>query len=139
MRTPPRERGQVLIILGAWWLLFGGGAASALVVYEQSASDVKKAVKREIKERDRRDVILADIDNWEYVQKHDDEKVSDAREELLKTLRRKDARRSDAEPAMAQLDDTFLIMDRDFLNLRFRLKQQLTSAEWADIMARVKR
>lgn len=139
MRTPPRERGQVLIILGAWWLLFGGGAASALVVYEQSASEVKKAVKREIKERDRREVILADIDNWEYVQKHHDEKVSDTREVLLKTLRRKDAQRSDVEPAMAQLDDTFLIMDRDFLNLRFRLRQQLTSAEWADIMARAKR
>ena len=25
MRVPPKERGQVLIILAASWLLFGGG------------------------------------------------------------------------------------------------------------------
>jgi hypothetical protein len=138
MKTPGRERGQVLILLGTWWLLFGGGAASALVVYDQSASDMKKAVKRVIKDTDRRDVLLADIDHWEYVQQNYDKKVSDAREELLKKLRRKDAQRSDAEPVMAQLDDTFLIMDRDFLNLRFRVKQQVTSAEWAEILARAK-
>ncbi len=137
--VPPRERGQVLILLATGWLLFGGGAASTLVVYDRPASEIKKAVKRVITDEDRRNVILADIGNWEYVQEKDDEKVSAGRKELLKTLRRKDAQRSELEPVMAKLDQTFILMDRDFLNLRFRVKKQVTGAEWAEIVARSNR
>ena len=61
---------------------------------------------------------------------------SSDRKELFKTLRRKDAERSDAEPIMAKLDETFLKMDRNFLDLRFRVKEQVSSAEWAEIVAR---
>jgi hypothetical protein len=139
MIVAPRERGQVLILLATWWLVFGGGAASALLVYDRPASEIKKAVKRVITDDDRRNVILADIGNWEYVQEKDDEKVSAGRKELLKTLRRQDAQRSELEPLMAQLDETFIVMDRDFLNLRFRVKKQVTSAEWVKIVARPNR
>jgi hypothetical protein len=44
--------------------------------------------------------------------------------------------RSDAEPLVAKLDERLLSMDRDFLDLRFSLKRQVTSAEWAEIVAR---
>ena len=138
MTVPPRERGQVLILLAAW-LFFGGGASSALVVYDRPASEVKKAIKHVITDDGRRDVILSNISVWEAGQKQKDERVSTEREELFKTLRRKDAQRSEAEPLLAKLDETFSEMDQSFLNLRFRVKDQVTSAEWAEIVARPNR
>lgn len=131
MSASPRERGQVLIILAASWLLFGGGATSALVVYDREVSEIKKTVKRVIPKGDRREAILTRVSQWESGQERQDETVSEDREELLKLLRRKDTRRSELEPIMAQLDKTLLVMDWDFLNLRFRVKEQVSSAEWA--------
>ena len=133
--TFPRERGQVLILLAAW-LFFGGGAASALVVYDRPVSEVEKAIKRVIANVERRDVILSDLGQWESGQKKQDKEVSAGRDELLKILRRQEAQRSDADPIIAKLDETFLEMDRDFLDLRFRVKDQATRAEWAEIVAR---
>jgi hypothetical protein len=138
MRFPGGDRGQILILLGAW-LFFGGGAASALVVYDRPVSELKKVIKRAITDPARREVILSNISVWEAGQKQKDKKVSDAREELFNTLRRKDATRSEAEPLMAKLDETLLEMDQSFLNLRFRVKAQVTSAEWAEMVARVNR
>ena len=138
MMSLPRERGQVLILLAAW-LFFGGGAASALVVYDRPVSEVEKAIKRVIANVERRDVILSDLSQWESGQKKQDKEVSAGRDELLKTLWRQDAQRSEADPIIAKLDETFLEMDRDFLDLRFRVKDQATRAEWAEIVARDKR
>jgi hypothetical protein len=130
-----RQRGQILILLGAW-LFFGGGASSALVVYDRSPSDMKKAIKRAIKDEDRKDVILSYLSHWESTQKKLDKQVSAGRKELFKTMRRQDAQRSEMEPIVAMLDDTFSAMDRDFLDWRFRVKDISTSAEWAEIVAR---
>ena len=130
-----RERGQVLILLGLW-LFFGGSAASAVLVYDRPAKDVKKAVKRTITEGDRRDSILAKIDLWKSVQDIEDKGVSESREELLDIMRHKDAQRSQLEPILAKLDLTLAEMDRNFLRLRFQVKDQVTSAEWAKIVAR---
>ena len=138
MMVPPRERGQILILL-AGWLFFGGGASSALVVYDRPAKEMKKVIKRVITDADRRDVILSDLSRWKSGQKKQDKEASSDRKELLKTLRRKDAERSEAEPIMAKLDETFLKMDRNFLDLRFRVKEQVSSAEWAEIVARPNR
>jgi hypothetical protein len=135
MKVPRTERGQVLILL-ATWLFFGGGASSALVVYDRPPSQVKKAVKIVITDVGRRDVILSDISAWEGAQKKRDKEVRAAREELFKTLRRKDAQRSEAEPTTAKLDETLAAMDRSFLDLRFRVKEQVTRTEWAGIVAR---
>jgi hypothetical protein len=135
MMASRKARGQILILL-AGWLFFGGGGSSALVVYDRPASEMKKAVKRAITDVDRRDMILSDLSQWKSVQKKQDKAAGADRKELLKTLRRKDAQRSDAEPIMAKLDKTFLEMDRNFLDLRFRVKEQVTSAEWAEIVAR---
>jgi hypothetical protein len=138
MMVPPRERGQILILL-AGWLFFGGGASSALVVYDRPAKEMKKVIKRVITDADRRDVILSDLSRWKSGQKKLDKEASSDRKELLKTLRRKDAERSEVEPIMAKLDETFLKMDRNFLDLRFRVKEQVSSAEWAEIVARPNR
>ena len=128
-----RERGQTLILL-ATWLFFGGGAASALLVYDHPVSKMKKGVEQVIKDG-RRDVILSEIDQWESVQETRGEIVSENREALFKSFRRKSAPRSVLEPTLARLDQTFLAMDRDFLDLRFRVKGQVTKAEWAEIVA----
>jgi len=138
MMVPPRQRGQILILL-AGWLFFGGGASSALVVYDRPAKEMNKVIKRVITDADRRDVILSDLSRWKSGQKKLDKEASSDRKELLKTLRRKDAERSEAEPIMAKLDETFLKMDRNFLDLRFRVKEQVSSAEWAEIVARPNR
>jgi hypothetical protein len=135
MRALPRERGQILILL-ATWLFFGGGASSALVVYERPASEMKKAIKRVIADEVRKDAILSNLSDWKSRQKKQDKEVSADREELLETLRHKATQRSDLAPTMAKLDATLDEMDRNFLDLRFRVKEQVTRAEWAEIVAR---
>ena len=134
MTIPSRERGQVLILLGMW-LFFGGGASTAVVVYDRPPSEVKKAVKRVVPDEARRDAILSDIERWESTQKKHNEDVSAARKRLFENLRRKEAQRSDVEPTMTRLDAIFLEMDRNFLDLRFRVKEQVTSAEWAGLVS----
>lgn len=134
MMVPFRERGQLLILLAAW-LFFGGGAASALIVYDRPASELKKAVKRVITDPVRKEAILSNISVWEAGQKRNDAKVSDYREELFKKLRRKDTQRADVERIMPNLDTTLLEMDQSFLNFRFRVKGQVTSAEWTELVA----
>jgi hypothetical protein len=68
-------------------------------------------MKRVVADGDRRDVILTDMSQWESRQKKREKEVRAARKELFKTLQRKDATRSEAEPIMAKLDKTFLEMD----------------------------
>ena len=138
MTAPGNQRGQVLILL-AMWLFFGGGASSALVVYDRPVSEMKKAIEHVLPDGDRKDAIESAISQWEYVQEKHHQDVSRKREQLLKVMRRKDASRSELEPILAELDERFLIMDWDFLNLRFRVKGQVTSAEWALIAAPPKR
>jgi len=128
-----RERGQTLILL-ATWLFFGGGAASALLVYSHPVSEMAKGIKR-VTTGERRDAILSQIDQWESVEETREEIVSENREALFKTFRRKDGARAEMEPTLARLDRTFLQMDRDFLDLRFRVKEQVTRAEWSGIVA----
>jgi hypothetical protein len=117
------------------WLFFGGGASTAVVVYDRPPSEVKKAVKRVVPEEARRDAILSDIEHWESTEKKHNEDVRAARERLLATLRRKDAQRSDVEPTMTRLDAIFVEMDRNFLDLRFRVKEQVTPAEWVGLVS----
>jgi hypothetical protein len=134
MTVPSRERGQLLVLLAAW-LFFGGSASSALVVYDRSPSEIKKAVKRVIKDEGRRGVILSEIGQWESDQERQDKQVGEYRKELLKSLQRKDAQRSEVESTTARMDVRFVEMDRNFLDLRFRVKEQVTRAEWAELVS----
>ena len=138
MRARGTERGQVLILL-ATWLYFGGGATSALVIYDRPASETTKAVKRVVADEGRRAGILSELDQWESEQAKRDKAVGKDREALLETLRRKDATLAEVEPALTALDGQLLAMDRAFLDLRFRMKNQVTRAEWAQIVDRTGR
>ena len=129
-----RQRGQILILLGGW-LLFGGGASSVLVVYDRPSSEMKKAIKRVITDPGRKDTILSQLKYWKSVQKDMDKSAGRDRKDLLDVVGRKNSQPSDVEPITAKLDETFLKMDRNFLDLRFRVKDQVTSAEWAEIVA----
>ena len=128
------ERGQILILL-AMWLFFGGGAASALVVYEHSVAHMKQGVKEVIVDPSRKEALLSYIKQWEYVYGGQSEKVGESRQELLAALRHKDTQRAQVEPIMAKLDQSFLVMDWDFLNLRFRVKNEVSGVEWVQIVA----
>ncbi len=134
MSAPSRQRGQVLILLGAW-LFFGGGASSALVAYEHPASELKTGVERVIVDVERRKAILSEVDYWEESQENKSKEVNESREDLMKIMRNQDAKRSDLEPFMATLDKSFVVMDWNLLHLRSRVKEQVTSAEWAEIVA----
>lgn len=134
MNVPRRERGQALILLAAW-LFFGGGGSSALVAYDRPAKEVKKAVDHVITGETRRDAMVKDIDNWESGQDKLEDAVNKNREQLLQIMRRKDAQRSQTEPLIARMDETFREMDRNFLDIRFRLKEQVTKTEWKEIVA----
>jgi hypothetical protein len=133
--TNPKERGQVLIMVAAY-LFFGGSASSALVVYDRSPSEIKKAVKRTVTDSARRDAILTYIDQWEALRKQQDKSISSARATLFKSLKRQDASHAEVDEMTAKLDTTSLEMDQSFLNLRFRIKDQTTSAEWAALVTR---
>jgi hypothetical protein len=130
-----RQRGQILILLGGW-LLFGGSASSVLVVYDRPSSEMKKAIKRVITDSGRKDTILSELKYWKSVQKDMDKSASRDRKNLLDVVGRKSSQLSDVEPITSKLDETFLKMDRNFLDLRFRVKNEVTSAEWAEIVAR---
>ena len=134
MRPPSRQRGQVLILLGMW-LFFGGGASSALVAYEHPASELKAGVERAIVDVERRKAILSEVDYWEESQEKKSKDVNGNRDDLLKIMRNQNAQRSDLEPFMATLDKSFVVMDWNLLHLRSRVKAQVTSAEWAEIVA----
>ena len=135
MTVSADERGQILILL-AMWLFFGGSGASALIIYDHSVSHMKQGVKEVIADAGRKQAILSDINQWEHVYEGQNEKVSEARKELLEAMRHKDTQRSQLEPIMAKLDQSFLVMNWDFLNLRFRVKEKVTAVEWAQIVPR---
>jgi len=113
-----------------------GDEGEQLIVYDRSPSEIKKAVKRTVTDSTRRDVILTYIDRWEALRKQQDKEISKARATLFKSLRRKDATRTEVYQITAKLDTTSLEMDQSFLNLRFRVKDQTTGAEWAALVRR---
>lgn len=134
MKPVRTQRGQVLILIAAW-VFFTGGAVSALVVYGDSGADTKKAIKRVITDRSRERELLSYIDYWENGQEGRDKKVIKDRDEVFEALSRKDGSRADVEPILKGMDTTFAEMDRDFIELRFRLKEHVSKEEWAEIIS----
>jgi ParB-like chromosome segregation protein Spo0J len=135
LRRISSQGGQVLIILlGA--LFLGGGAASVLVfVQGQSPKAIKEAVKKAVSDDKRRDSALTIIEDWEKGKQEQEEEFRRERAQLMKIMKRHDAKREEADLVAAKLDASILAMDRSFLDMRFDVKDQLTKAEWEAAMS----
>ncbi len=135
MSGPHKQGGQILILLAGWYFFFGG-SASALLVFDRSVKETKQVIERVIPDGDRKEAILSIIKQWQSSQKKLDKRVGADREDLIDLLRRKDATRAEADVVMTKLDQTFAQVDKNFLDLRFAVKQQVSAKEWVPLVAR---
>ena len=137
MTTILRQRGQVLILL-AGFFFFGGASSTALLfLHGHSPDDLKKAVKSVVTDQSRSKAALADIDQWEKALAAQLKSLGKSREDFVKLARRHDATRLQADGISATVDESIREMDSGMLDARFRLKEQLTGAEWDAMMARL--
>lgn len=130
MRRISGQSGQILIILlGS--LFLGGGAASVLVfVQGQSPKEMREAVKKVVSDDKRKDAALTIIEDWEKGKKEPEKEFQKERAQLVKILKRHDAKREEADLVAAKLDASILATDRSFLDMRFGVKDRLTKDEW---------
>jgi hypothetical protein len=132
-----RQRGQVLILLFGF-MFFGGASSTALLyLHGHSPDDLKKAVKSVVTDQSRSKAALADIDQWEKALAAQLKSLGKSREEFVKLARRHDATRVQADEISTTVDESIREMDSGMLDARFRLKEQLTGAEWDAMMARL--
>jgi uncharacterized membrane protein YgaE (UPF0421/DUF939 family) len=130
MRRLSSQSGQILILLlGA--LFLGGGAASVVAfVHGQSPKEMKEAVKKVVSDDKPRDAALTIIEDWEKGKKEQEKEFQKERAQLVKIMKRHDAKREEADLAAVKLDESIRAMDRSFLDMRFGVKNQLTKKEW---------
>jgi|GEM_PF-2109529 len=130
MRRISSQRGQILIIL-VGVLFLGGGAASVLTfVQGQSPKEMKEVVKKVVSDDKRRDAVLTVIEDWEKGKKEQEKEFKKGQEQLVEIMKRHDAKREEADRIAAKLDESIRDMDRSFLEMRFRAKEQVTKEEW---------
>jgi hypothetical protein len=132
-----RQRGQVLILLFGF-MFFGGASSTALLyLHGHSPDDLKKAVKSVVTDQSRSKAARSGIDQWEKELEAQLKRLGKERENFVKLARRHDATRLQADAISATVDESIREMDRGMLDARFRLKEQLTGAEWDAMMARL--
>ena len=137
MKRISNQSGQVLIILLS--AIFLGGATTTTTFIEgHSAKDVKKAVKKVVADDSRKDEILELIDTWNKEKKKHDKEVKKGRKSILKIMERYDWTREELQQASSRLDEAIQKIDRNYLDLRFNLKEKITRDEWNAIYARIK-
>lgn len=119
----------ILLILSQ---LFGGGGAATILTYVQghTPKEIRKVVKQEVADESRRDAALAAVDAWGKADKQQDKTLAKAHKGLLKLVTQDGARLADTAEFTAQIDAAITESDRNFLDMRFALKGQLTQAEW---------
>ena len=132
-----RQRGQVLILLFGF-MFFGGASSTALLfLHGHSPDDLKKAVKSVVTDPSRSKAAQSGVDQWEKALDAQLKSLGKARESFEKLVRRHDATRLQADAISATVDESIVEMDRDMLDARFQLKEQLTRAEWNAVLARL--
>jgi len=132
-----RQRGQVLILLFGF-MFFGGASSTALLfLHGHSPDDLKKAVKSVVTDPSRSKAAQSGVDQWEKALDAQLKSLGKARESFVKLVRRHDATRLQADAISATVDESIVEMDRDMLDARFQLKEQLTRAEWNAVLARL--
>ncbi len=130
MKAMRYRRGQILIILFAP-LLFGGGAATVLThVQGSTPRELTKTIKKGIADEMRQEAAVAVVKEWDKAISEQDKAQGKLRKQVLKTVMRDDANRSETVPLTGQMDALIRESDRSFLDMRFGVKAQATRAEW---------
>ncbi|HVY04736.1 MAG TPA: hypothetical protein VHB46_02045 [Burkholderiales bacterium] len=137
MELMRRQRGQVLIALFIGSLLVGGSAAGMRVLFDpDSTASLKKNLESQIADKDRLRRLDAVLDRL-----HDEGvKMQDDRERhgkaLLALIQRHDATTAEFDTLLAGADADDAGSTRHLLDLRFELRQALTSEEWEKLFAK---
>ena len=128
-----------MIILLLLSYIFGGGGAATILssVQGHTPSEIKKVIKKEVADEKRQDAALAAVKDWGKADKAQDKALAKARKELLKLVTQDDAMLSDAAEFTAQIDAAIHATDKNFLDMRFALKAQMTKAEWDAAVVRL--
>ena len=119
---------MILILL----FLLGGGGASTIIANVQghTPSEIKKVIKKEVADETRQDAALAVVKAWGKADKAQDKALAKARKALLKLVTQDDAKLGDTVEFTAQIDAAIHESDKNFLDMRFAVKAQMTKAEW---------
>lgn len=135
MKYMAGQRGQVLIILLGY--LFLGGAATSITTFVKGNSprDLVKRVETVVSDKMRQGDIVTLIDNWEKAHDTFQKQVKKEREVLLERLTSYSATKQDAMRAADKLNLYIDEDDQSFLDLRFKMKAQLSRDEWNKIWA----
>lgn len=130
---------MIILISIALALIFGGGGASTVLTYVQghSPKEVRKVIKKEVADAKRQDAALKVVKDWGQADKRQDKVVAKTRKALLKLVTQDDAKLADTVPFTALIDATIQESDRNFLDMRFALKAQMTKAEWDAAVVRL--
>jgi hypothetical protein len=115
-------------------------------VIQSASQKLRQAVSSNVADEGRKAQMLMLVDQMEALQTRFNKETADFVANYRKLSADYDARRpafyqlfsdcTEADEITAQLDRTSLEMDQSFLNLRFRVKDQTTRAEWAAIVSR---
>jgi len=126
---------MIILIL----FLFGGGGAFTILTSVQghTPKEITKVIKKEVVDERRQDAALAAVKDWGKADKAQDKALAKARKGLLKLVTQDDAKLSDTTEFTAQIDAAIHETDKNFLDMRFALKAQLTKAEWDAAVVRL--
>jgi hypothetical protein len=129
MNNSVKQRGQILIIL--FGSMFLGGAASVTTFVEGSSTkDVKKAIKNIVPDEDRKDEIISLIKQWDKQKKKTRKQVKKEQKALLNILTSHDGSRQAMQQAAVILNESIDNEDKDFLDLKYRMREKMTKEEW---------
>jgi len=131
-RTPRRrQRGQVLILLFLGTLLVGGSAASLGTVFSDARiKQIRASLKALVSEEPRRKSLDGTLDRLHAESRQAASIHGDQSKKLLELMQRHDAEPADFDALLAKADALTLESRRRLLDLRFELRQQLSSGEW---------
>jgi hypothetical protein len=104
-------------------ILFGGGAGFSFGVF-------KDAIKEQIKDKERRKELVAEIDRADAVLKTYRKELKSFSKNLVETNARHDATRGEFDAIAARADVRRIQMTRELLDARFALRDKMTEDEW---------
>jgi hypothetical protein len=133
-RATACRRGQVLIILASTLLLGGSaGLASGYFLTGRSTSTIEDAVKKAVRDEGRRKAAVKVVERWEEDGRSSVRGIGNIQEKLLEQLAERQPDRSAIEALVTKLDDRIELIQRQSVDHRFALREQMTPIEWKRI------